>query len=78
MLRIDVADTVNETELGKTTALLEGEVPNMAVSGLLEAPTAGAVVKGALGSIREYTMTGEPPELETSAFDEVKDGRSRL
>ena len=79
MLRIDVADTVNETELGKTAALLEeGVVPNIAVSGLLEAPTAGAVVKGALGSVKEYTMTGEPPELEVSAFDEVKDGRSRL
>ena len=23
-------------------------------------------------------MTGEPPELEVSAFDEVKDGRSKL
>lgn len=58
--------------------LEEVAVPNIAVSGLLEAPTAGAVVKGALGSVKEYTMTGEPPELEVSAFDEVKDGRSKL
>ena len=79
MLRTDVADTVNETELGKTAALLEeGAVPNIAVSGLFEAPTAGAVVKGAFDSVKEYKMTGGPPELEVSAFDEVKDGRSRL
>jgi hypothetical protein len=54
-------------------SLKEGAEPDRAVSGLLEAATAGVVVKGALGSAREYTMTGGPPVLVVSPFDEVID-----
>lgn len=54
-------------------SLKESAELDRAVSSLLEAATAGVVVKGALGSVREYTMTGGPPVLVVSAFDEVTD-----
>jgi len=71
MLRICDAETVKERVLKTSIRLEEAAVPSGA-SGLLDFLVAEEAVEGAVGRVREYTMTGAPPVPTFPASDEVE------
>ena len=63
-LVMDVAEIFKDTKLGMMRPVFEDTaVPRNVISGRLEIDFAGAVVKGAFGTVNEYKTSGGPLEL---------------